>query len=315
MSRSQQAVQERYRRALDALTQKLQQDRTVLAAIVYGSYCVRSGLGEVGHRLVDRHGRRPQSAALRGPLPHRRRRHHPRQSHPAQALPVEHRRLAPGRFGLDFTFAHSTLLFSKDESIAAWYKDAERIGARDRDYQLLRRALPLLATLTKAQKWYQVKQDYNYSFLWLLNVADQLASVECILNGQAPGREVIHQALAFNPEFFNAIYTDLIAAPKNARTLEAALQRVETYLDDHLWDLFRPLLEYLEEAESMRTVSEIEEHFKMEGADFACEWLVEKGSAAKDVDTAAPHRKKPRRDAGSGLLLRRRRVRLGPALT
>ena len=86
---------------------------------------------------------------------------------------------------LDFTFAHSTLLFSKDESIAAWYKDAERIGARDRDYQLLRRALPLLATLAKAQKWYQVKKDYNYSFLWLLNVADQLASVECILNGQA----------------------------------------------------------------------------------------------------------------------------------
>ena len=49
MSRSQQAVQERYRRALDALTQKLQQDRTVLAAIVYGSYFVRSSLGEVGH--------------------------------------------------------------------------------------------------------------------------------------------------------------------------------------------------------------------------------------------------------------------------
>ena len=38
MSRSQEVVQERYRRALDALTQKLQQDRTVLAAIVYGSY-------------------------------------------------------------------------------------------------------------------------------------------------------------------------------------------------------------------------------------------------------------------------------------
>ena len=45
--------------------------------------------------------------------------------------------------------------------------------------------------------------------------------------------------------------------------------------------MFRPLLDYLEEAESMRTVSEIEEHFKMEGADFACEWLVEKGLLQK----------------------------------
>ena len=35
----------------------------------------------------------------------------------------------------------------------------------------------------------------------------------------------------------------------------------------------------------MRTVSEIEEHFKMEGADFACEWLVEKGLLQKDVGT------------------------------
>ena len=51
---------------------------------------------------------------------------------------------------LDFTFAHSTLLFSKDESIAAWYKDAERIGARDRDYQLLRRAPAAVGHLSQS---------------------------------------------------------------------------------------------------------------------------------------------------------------------
>ena len=280
MSRSQQAVQERYRRALEALTQKLQQDRTVLAAIVYGSYAYdqvweKSDIDLWIVMADDPKVRRYKDHCLteEGVIIH------------ANLIPRKRFQLniEGSRQGgwLDFTFAHSTLLFSKDESIAAWYKDAERIGARDRDYQLLRRALPLLATLNKAQKWYKVKKDYNYSFLWLLNVADQLASVECILNGQAPGREVIHQALAFNPEFFNAIYTDLIAVKKNARTLKAALQRVETYLDDHLWDLFRPLLDYLEEAEAMRTVSEIEEHFKMEGADFACEWLVEKGLLQK----------------------------------
>ena len=213
MSRSQQVVQERYRRALDALTQKLQQDRTVLAAIVYGSYSYdqvweKSDIDLWIVMADDPKVRRYEDHCLteEGVIIH------------ANLIPRKRFQLniEGSRQGgwLDFTFAHSTLLFSKDESIAAWYQDAERIGARDRDYQLLRRALPLLATLNKAQKWYQVKKDYDYSFLWLLNVADQLASVECILNGQAPGREVIHQALAFNPEFFDAIYTDLIAAPQ-----------------------------------------------------------------------------------------------------
>ena len=97
MSRSQQGVQERYRRALDALTQKLQQDRTVLAAIIYGSYSYdqvweKSDIDLWIVMADDPKVRRYEDHCLT-----ERRRHHPRQPHPAQALPVEHRRLAPRR--------------------------------------------------------------------------------------------------------------------------------------------------------------------------------------------------------------------------
>ena len=275
---NQRQVQERYRKALEALTDKLKQDRTVLAAIVYGSYSYDTvwEKSDIDLWIVmadDPKTKRYKDHCLteHGVIVH------------ANLIPRKRFQLniEGSRQGgwLDFTFARSTLLFSKDESIAAWYKDVEHIGSRDRDYQLLGRSISVLATLAKAQKWYHIRKDYNYSFLWLLNVADQLASIECILNGQAPGREVIHQALSFNADFFNAIYTDLIAQKKNARTIGAALARVEEYLEEHLWDFYKPLLDYLEESDGMRTVSEMEEHFaqaQIYGFDFACEWLVTK---------------------------------------
>ncbi|NKB70820.1 MAG: hypothetical protein GKR89_27430 [Candidatus Latescibacteria bacterium] len=275
---NQRQVQERYRKALEALTEKLQQDRTVLAAIVYGSYSYdtvweKSDIDLWIIMVDDPKVRRYKDHCLteHGVIVH------------ANLVPRKRFQLniEGSRQGgwLDFTFARSTLLFSKDESIAAWYKDVEHIGSRDRDYQLLGRSTNVLATLAKAQKWYKIRKDYDYSFLWLLNVADQLASIECILNGHAPGREVIHQALTFNPDFFNAIYTDLIAHKKNARTIGAALVCIEEYLDEHMWDFYKPLLDYLEESDGMRTVSEMEEHFaqfQIYGFDFACEWLVTK---------------------------------------
>ena len=70
MSRSQQAVQERYRRALDALTQKLQQDRTVLAAIVYGSYSYDQVWEKSDIDLWIVMADDPKVRRYEGPLPH-----------------------------------------------------------------------------------------------------------------------------------------------------------------------------------------------------------------------------------------------------
>ena len=49
--------------------------------------------------------------------------------------------------------------------------------------------------LDKAEKWLHVKDDPHYSFVWIMYVVNQLASIEAVMNGEAPGREVIHQAL------------------------------------------------------------------------------------------------------------------------
>ena len=46
-----------------------------------------------------------------------------------------------------------------------------------------------------------------------------LALIEMVLHGKAPAREAIHQAMAVNPGFFKAVYTDLIDGPKDPQSI------------------------------------------------------------------------------------------------
>jgi len=183
------------------------------------------------------------------------------------------------------------LLFSKDESIVAWLQESDRVGARDQEYQLLRKATTVLYDLAKAEKWFYVKEDVHYSFVWIMYTVNALAQVEVVLNGEAPSREVIHQALKYNPTFFNAVYTELIDGPKDRETIPKALGLLNAYLEQVAERLFMPLLTYLAEADGSRTISEINATFrkKVQRSDLleVCEWLARKGIIEK---VAAPVR-------------------------
>ena len=137
----------------------------------------------------------------------------------------------------------------------------------------------------KAEKWLTVKRDPEYCFVWLMQVVVQLAQVDVLLNGESPGREVIYQALKTNPEFFRAVYTDLIRGEKTLERMRDALDRVNDYLDSRLETLFRPILEYLKEEDVARTTRQLDDHFaKRFHADFlsiAYEWLADKGALMK----------------------------------
>ena len=278
MPETNQALTQRYHDAIERLVEKMQQDRTVLAAILYGSlsYDEVWQRSDIDMWLIMQDGKKLRKNDLclteNEVIIH------------ANLIPRSRfkRQLEGDRAGgwFDFTFARSTLLFTRDESIRAWYESAERIGARDLEIQLLRAANSTLPVFAKAEKWCHLKKDYHYSFLWLNFAVDRLAAIETLLHGEAPGREVIYQGIKYNPQFFNAIYTELMDKKKTKRSIEAALKRVDQYLCDKAELLFKPLLEYLEEADGMRTMGEIDEHFSkvgIGGLDFACEWLVEKG--------------------------------------
>jgi hypothetical protein len=280
---SQAAVQERYWAAVNALVDKLKQDRYVLAAILFGSLArgeawersdvdliiiLRDGLErEARSRWLTEDGiaiwtevmtrnryKRMTQGALQGS-----------QQHSVQSL--------------------SKLLFSRDESIAAWFNETGRIGGRDQELQLLNQMAQLPWSLDKAEKWFYVRRDLHYCFMWLMFVVNNLARIEVVLNGEAPEREVIHQALGYNPAFFNAIYTDLIEGSKDELSLQRALDLIDAYLSERAERLCKPLLDYLAEAEGERAISEIETYMGKKGirGDVlgVCEWLVRKGIIEK----------------------------------
>ena len=100
------------------------------------------------------------------------------------------------------------------------------------------------------------------------------------MHGQLAGREVIQQALELNPEFFKTVYTDLIDQPKTEALVGEALGQIDFYLEERLPDLFQPILDYLAEEGSARSVTEIETWFdnqmNLRGVTTVCEWLADK---------------------------------------
>jgi predicted nucleotidyltransferase len=174
----------------------------------------------------------------------------------------------------------SKLLFAADESIREFYRDIHQLGSRDRDMQILKAGAGVLPVLAKAEKWFYVKKDLEYSFFWIMALITGLATIEVLLNNEVTGREVIQQAMKHNPEFFHAVYTDLIHRKKDAEVVQQTLDRVNTYMDEKVHILFRPILEYLEEVGGVRRSSEIDEYFKKraqtEGLASAYEWLADR---------------------------------------
>ena len=188
------------------------------------------------------------------------------------------------------SFMHSMLgkgqmLFSRDEPLVELFEARHVMGDRDRAAQLLRVIARFLPALTKAEKWFHAKQDYDYCFLWLMKCVDSLASIELLLHGEAPSREVIQRALVLNPELFRGLYTDLIHTDPSIPALEAALKSVTAYLHAHLHALFGLVLDYLRDEGEVRSITEInhvfERSFNIEGVDTACEWLADEGIIQK----------------------------------
>jgi hypothetical protein len=289
MIQTQASVQERYQAALDALTAKLKEDYYVLAAIVYGSVARGEAWekSDIDLNIIQQDGLERETRYL---------------WLTEDGINISASLISRNRFKrmiegeLQGSFIHSIrsqskLLFSKDESIAAWFEETDRIGARDQEFQLLATAAWVPPLLDKAEKWFYIKNDLNYSFVWLMYVVNNLARVEVVLNGEAPGREVIHQALKYNPAFFEVVYTELINGPKDRAAIQQALDMVNTYLEERVERLFQPVLDYLAEARGVRTVSELNAYFKKkvqtEELFWVYEWLARKGIIEK---VAAPIR-------------------------
>lgn len=275
-------VRGRFDEALESLVAKLKQDRTIIAAILFGSMSYdevwdKSDIDLILIGQEDRKTSRSYCLVENDVNIH------------AGLYPRSlFKQMIEGQLQSSFwhsSFARSTLLFSKDDTIKDYYRDAYHLGARDREMQLMNTVGGLFASLAKAEKWLYVKKDLNYSFVWIMYCVNSLAQIEVLWNGEVTGREVIQQALKYNPDFFNAVYTDLINRNKEEADIRRALHLINGYLDERAKQMLRPILDYLAEAGGVRSTSEIDLYFKERSQSssqaLAYEWLADKGIIRK----------------------------------
>jgi uncharacterized protein len=282
-------VQQRYQQALDLLIEKVQRDHWIIAAVLLGSlsYDVVWEKSDIDLLLIREEGKQKSGGCtlVEAGI----------NVHVIMMPRSEFRKMMEG--SLQSSFMHSAvvvrgrLLFTRDETIRSLFESRDRLGARDREIQLLRAGASILPALVKAEKWFHVKQDLDYSFFWIMRCLDGLATIEVLTHGEITGREVIQQALPHNPEFFRAVYTDLIHGEKTREVIHAALQRIHGYLRERVTDVFRPILDYLAEAQGIRSATELNHYFSnqmnLEGIDTACEWLADEEIIQK---LSSPHR-------------------------
>jgi RNA polymerase sigma factor (sigma-70 family) len=275
-----------FNEALESFVAKVKQDRYVIAALLYGS---------LSHDTVWRKSDIDIILVVRDEKPGALRAHglslveHGVNIH-AELIPrSKFKQALEGALGGSFmhsSFALSTLLFTTDDTIRAYYDNVRTIGARDRQMRLMGAGSFALITLAKAEKWLVTRKDCAYSFLWIMYTIQHLASIEVLLNGELTSREVIPQALKLNPAFFGKVYADLIDRPKDEATIQEALDLINRYLDEKVYVLFGPVLEYLSEEGGIRTMTDLDEYFRKQVQTECwiggiCEWLADKGIIQK----------------------------------
>jgi predicted nucleotidyltransferase len=275
------AVRHRYERAVATLTDILQRDRTILAAILGGSLAYDEVWEKSDIDLLiigDETHKTNQFTLIEEDI----------NIHAAVMPRSAFKKTIEGSLQSSFFHSYiskSRLLYTHDESLHGLYENIQKVGSRDRAAQLLRSVSSVLWALPKAEKWLTVKQDLHYSFYYILLCANSLAMLEVVAAGQIASREVLQHALTLNPRFFQQVYKELIDGPKDAHTLATALTAIHQYLDERTYIFLQPLLDYLAEAGGPRSASEIDAEFRKmvqgESISLVCEWLSEKGIIEK----------------------------------
>jgi hypothetical protein len=277
------SIRQTFITALDALVEQVREDRSILAAILCGSLAHDTvwEKSDIDLMLVTVDDKKIASSDLAlnadGVNIH------------ALLIPrAEFRKAVEGSTRNSFIhslLAKGRLLYAHDPTIGDLCASLRSIGQRDTEWQLLRTATSTLPAIDKAHKWFVTRGDLDYTALWILYAATGLARIEIIGRRLLADREVLPQALSLNPGFFKTVYTDLLNNKKSRERIQAALRAVDDYIAERAPRLFRPIVDYLDEAGDVRSCSEIEAHFKRSadvgGVVIACEYLAHRGLIGK----------------------------------
>src|SRR5215472_5358586 len=214
-------VQQKFSAALEALIERVKQDRSVLAAVLCGSLSydtvwAKSDIDLVLVTIDDKKVSNESMALWADGI----------NVHAIMLPRAKFRECVEG--AIVSSFEHSFLakgkvLYTHDDTIAELCRRLQVIGERDIQMQLLRAGCAALLPMYKAHKWFLTRNDLDYTALWILYAATALAKIEVLNAHQVVDREVIPQAMKLNPKFFAIVYSDLLNSKKTANAVRSAL--------------------------------------------------------------------------------------------
>ncbi len=183
-------------------------------------------------------------------------------------------------------FAHRELVYCDDASITSWFQSANTAATKDVEKELLATTTWAIHAQRHVQKRLEVKLDLNFCQQNLIWAAHAIAALEIVAHGEVCEHEIIYRAMELKPDLFQTIYTDVIARRPVKKTLQTALDAVRAYLDEHAEAFLKPVLHYLKKRQDVVPLSEISEHFAFTQIypwhlESACEWLEERGLIEK----------------------------------
>lgn len=183
-------------------------------------------------------------------------------------------------------FEERKIVYSRDVSIDNWFQQANTVAVRDQERELLMFSTWTIHSLRRAKKLLDVRRDPELAHQVLLEAAHSVACTEIIRSGQVWEDLVIYRALELNPELFRVIYTDLLTKRKSVRAMTAAVKAIDAYLEEHHEAHLAPLLSFLRREDRVVPLSEIGDHFAFTQIhpwhiEAACEWLERQGRLDK----------------------------------
>ncbi|MBD3191143.1 MAG: hypothetical protein GF308_10885 [Candidatus Heimdallarchaeota archaeon] len=187
--------------------------------------------------------------------------------------------------GTHHVLTTSKVLFSNDDTLTEFVESMKQIGRRDFELEILRIVSMVIGDLEKTEKFLFIKNDIGQSYLFITRLLDNLASIVVMLNDEIPGRESVEQAMKFEPELFDTIYSQVVLGEITKDKLVKIVETIREYLVEQTSVVFRPIIDYLKEESTFRSVTDIAHYLNdklqtswWEIAGVALgNWLVEQG--------------------------------------
>ena len=168
------------------------------------------------------------------------------------------------RSGWSSFLSKAQVMYTTDDSITKMLEQAKIVGDRDAQRSAMFAAGSAVYFIEKCEKWLYIKQDYTYCRYYIVKMAESLAQLEMWANKEAPGREVLQRAQAFNPELVERFYHYPMSRELSRDELEELLAEADEYLMRRLDYISAPVLDFLSGGE-VKTLTMFYRQFRAGG--------------------------------------------------